>query len=347
MAIETVKPSRGYPIAMLSAVVLSTTAIFIRYLTQTFAMPPLVLAAWRDGFVTLTLLVVLGLFRGSLLSTTSSHKQYLILYGFVLAMFNAFWTTSVALSGAAIATVLAYSSAAFTALLGWWFFKERLDGTKLIVVALSLTGCALVSGALDAQIVSLGILKPASEFASVQPVSVSTAAAASLESPGSILGIFTGLLSGLCYALYSLMGRSASRRGLNPWTTLFYTFAFAGLFLLVINLLPGGLVMGAARRPADLWWLGNSLPGWGALFLLAAGPTVLGFGLYNISLSHLPSSVANLILTSEPVFTGIVAYLVLGERLSGSQIMGGVMILAGVIVLRLRAGEGLSPPGEY
>lgn len=347
MTHESTKLSRGYPIAMLSAAVLSTTAIFIRYLTQTFAMPPLVLAAWRDVFVTLTLLVVLGLFRSPLLRTTGEHKKYLVIYGFVLAMFNAFWTTSVALSGAAIATVLAYSSAAFTVLLGWWFLKERLDASKLVVVGLSLTGCALVSGALDAQFIALGILKPTSELALTQPLSISSTAVASPGTLWSFLGIFTGLLSGLCYALYSLMGRSASRRGLNPWTTLFYTFAFAGLFLLVINLLPGGWVMGAARTPVDFWWLGNSLPGWGALFLLAAGPTVLGFGLYNISLTHLPSSVANLILTSEPVFTGIVAYLVLGERLNGMQIIGGVMILAGVIVLRLRAGENLGTPGEY
>ena len=49
--------TRGYTIALISAAILSTTAIFIRYITQTYPMPPLVLAFWRDGFVALTLLL--------------------------------------------------------------------------------------------------------------------------------------------------------------------------------------------------------------------------------------------------------------------------------------------------
>lgn len=81
------------------------------------------------------------------------------------------------------------------------------------------------------------------------------------------------------------------------WTILFHTFGFVAVFLLLFNLLPGGLLPGTATRPADLFWLGNALAGWGILFLLAAGPTVAGFGLYNISLGYLPSSVANLIVT--------------------------------------------------
>ncbi len=53
--------TRGYTIALISAVFLSTTAIFIRYLTQTYQMPALILAFWRDSFVFLTLLLILGL----------------------------------------------------------------------------------------------------------------------------------------------------------------------------------------------------------------------------------------------------------------------------------------------
>lgn len=42
--------TRGYTVAFF-AVILSTTAIFIRYLTQTYHLPALVLACWRDIFV--------------------------------------------------------------------------------------------------------------------------------------------------------------------------------------------------------------------------------------------------------------------------------------------------------
>lgn len=301
--------TRGYFFALVSAAILSTTAIFIRHLTQTYHMPPLVLALWRDGMVALTLLPVLGLFRPLLLRVKHRHLVYLIVYGLVLAVFNALWTLSVALNGAAVSTVLVYCSAAFTALLGWWLLKERLDWAKLLAVALCLAGCVLVSGAWD-------------------PASWQT----------NLTSILTGILSGLGYAIYSLMGRSAAQRGLNPWTTLLYTFGFAAVFLLLFNLLPAGLLPGAATRPADFLWLGDRLAGWTILFLLAAGPTVAGFGLYNVSLGYLPSSVANLILTLEPAFTALIAYALLGERLNGLQLSGSLMILSGVVFLRIYEG---------
>jgi drug/metabolite transporter (DMT)-like permease len=282
----------------------------IRHLTQTYHLPPLVLAFWRDGFVTLTLLPILGLLLPRLLRVTRQQLLYLVIYGLMPAIFNALWTFSVALTGAVVSTVLVYSSAGFTALLGWCLFKERLSWSKLLAVALSFGGCVLVSGALDA-----------------------TVWCASLTD--SLLGVLMGVLYGLWYAIYSLMGRSASRRDLNPWTTLFYTFGFAAIFLLLFHLLPGGGSSGLG----DLFWLGNALSGWGALFLLAARPTVVGFGLYNVSLALLPSSVANLILTLEPAFTAVMAYFFLGECLNGVQLGGSLMILTGVAFLRVYEGR--------
>ncbi len=298
--------TRGYLIALLSAAILSLTAIFIRHLTQNYQLPALVLAFWRDIFTALALLPILAIVRPGLIRVTRAQLLFLLLYGLVLAVFNSLWTLAVALNGAAVATVLAYTSAGFTALLGWWLFQERLDWAKLLAVALCLGGCVLVSGALD-------------------PAAWST----------NLLGILTGMLSGLLYAIYSLMGRSASRRGLNPWTTVLYTFAFAALFLLGFNLLPGGGLPGTAARPAEMFWLGERWLGWGLLILLAVGPTLAGFGLYNVSLGLLPASVANLILTTEPVFTALIAYLLLSERLNAVQLAGSLLILGGVVFLKI------------
>ena len=306
--------TRGYTIALIAAAILSPTSIFIRYLTQTYHMPPLVLAFWRDGLVVIAMLPALALIRPNLLDPQRRHLPYLFAYGFLLAAFNALYTLSVALNGAAVATVLVYSSVAFTALLGRLILRESLNWGKLLAVGVSLGGCVLVSGAFDAA-----------------------------AWRGNLIGILTGALSGVCYAIYSLMGRSAAQRGLNTWTTLFYTFIFAAAFLGSVNLLPGGFLPGAAGGPADFLWLGNSLAGWGALFLLAAGPTVAGYGLYNTSLVYLPSSVANLIASLQPAFTALIAYFLLGERLSAPQIVGGLMILAGVAFLRLREGRHSHP----
>jgi drug/metabolite transporter (DMT)-like permease len=298
--------ARGYPIAVASAVILSTTAIFIRYLTQTYNLPALVLAFWRDSFVALTMLIVLAILSPRLLRTERRHIGYLLAYGLMLTMFNSFWTLSVSLNGAAVSTVLAYSSAAFTALLGKWLLKERLGWAKVVTIVGCIGGCVLISGALDP-----GAWQ------------------------GNMTGIVTGTLSGLWYAGYSLMGRSAAQRGLDPWTTLLYTFAFAACFLLLLNLSLGRFLPGAAVHPADLLWLGRATWGWFILFLLAAGPTLAGFGLYNVSLGYLPSSVANLVLTLEPAFTAAIAYVVLDERMNGIQITGSLLILCSVLFLRV------------
>src|SRR3972149_7720325 len=141
--------TRGYTVAVISAVFLSTTAIFIRYLTQTYQIPSLVLAFWRDVFVVVTLLVGLGWHHSHLLRIDRRHLGYLFGYGLVLAIFNSMWTLSVALNGAAVATVLAYCSTAFTALLGWWLLKECLSWAKILAVCLCLGGCVLVSEAVD------------------------------------------------------------------------------------------------------------------------------------------------------------------------------------------------------
>ena len=308
-AIHKTQLTRGYTVAFISAVILSTTAIFIRYLTQNYHLPALVLAVWRDVIVTLTMLAALGLLKPALLRVQRRHLRFLVLYGLALAIFNSLWTLSVSLNGAAVSTVLAYCSPGFTALLGWWLLKERLDWAKLLAVALCLGGCVLISGALD----------PAAWRV-------------------NLMGIVTGVLSGLLYAVYSLMGRSASQRGLNPWTTLVYTFGFAAVFLLVFNLLGSGFLPGAITRPADFLWLGNSWAGWGLLLLLAMGPTLAGYGMYNVSLTLLPSSVANLIVSLEPAFTAAIAFFLLGERLSWVQVGGSLMILGGVVFMRIYEG---------
>ncbi len=301
--------TKGYVVAVTSAIILSSTAIFIGYLTRTYAIPALIIAFWRALFVTLTLVAALGLVQPSLLCIQARHLGYLGCYGFVLAVFNALWTLSVVLNGAAVSTVLVYSSAGFTVLLGRWLLDESLGWAKCIAVILSMAGCGLVSDALTAAVWQT-----------------------------NLMGILTGVLSGLGYAFYTLMGRAASQRGLKPWTTLLYTFGFATLFLLGFNLCSFGILPGAAMQPADLFWLGNAVAGWGILILLAAGPTVAGFGLYNVSLVYLPSGVVNLIATLEPAFTAIIAYLLLGERLTGMQLAGSLLIMFGVISLSV--GEG-------
>ncbi len=306
----TSRVTQGYLIALAATTFWSFTAIFIRYLTETYRLPPLVLAFWRDAAVSLALVIAFVMIAPSLLHVDRRHLLFLFVYGFVLSVFNSLWTVSVALNGAAVATVLAYSSPAYTAVLAWWLLHERFDRIKAVAVLLSIAGCTLISGA---------------------------------YSPGAWqvnpLGIATGLLAGVLFAGYSLMGKVSSRRGINPWTATLYTFAGASAFVLAYIVVPGALP--GAPHPPSLMWLGSSLVGWGALIVLAVGPTLGGFGLYTVSLTYLPASVANLICTLEPAMTAVLAYLFLSERLTTPQWMGSALIVACVVILRI--GEGRAP----
>ncbi len=333
MSPETVRtgPARGYAIGVVSAAILCTTSIFIKHLTDAYLMPPLVLAFWRDAIVVAALgLAAPALRRADLLRLPPGKLRYLVGYGFVLAAFNSVLTFSVALNGAAVSTVLVYLSAAFTAILGRLLFGERLGWAKAGAVLLSLAGCALVTGATSRD-----------------------------AWRSDLAGITTGVLSGLAYAAYSLFGRKAmSGHRLNPWTTIFYTFAFASCLLLAANLAsPAGLALpGTAKTPAELLWLGRSWPGWVTIVALAAGPTLIGFGLHNVTLTYLSSSTASLLLTLEVPFTAVVAFAALGERLNANQLWGSALVLAGVALLRVwgergargpvAAGHGIPRPGD-
>jgi drug/metabolite transporter (DMT)-like permease len=296
--------SQGYGICILGTMLWSFTAVFIRYLTESYHMPSLVLAFWRDLVVCIALSLAFLIAKSARLRIERRHLQFLIAYGFVLSIFNSLWTISVSLNGAAVSTVLAYSSAAFTAVLAWRLFGERLGKIKILLVSLSILGCAFVSGAYDP-----------SQW-QVNPI-----------------GMVTGLLSGIAFASYSLMGKAAAQRGINPWTTLLYTFGFGSVFILTYNFLPN-LISPASPLP-NLFWLGKAVNGWVVLIILGLVPTIGGYGLYSVSLTYLPASVANLIATMEPAMTAGLAYLFLGERFSGSQLIGSALVLGSVIALRL------------
>jgi drug/metabolite transporter (DMT)-like permease len=302
---KTSSTTSGYIIALIATAIWSTTAIFIGYLTTRFEIPPLVLAFWRDLFVATTLFAVIGIVARPLLHLNRQHFKFFLLYGFLLAVFNSLWTVSVALNGAALSTVLAYSSPAFTALTGRLLWQEKLDKLKLGAIWLSILGCVLVSSAYN--------------LASWQ---------------ANPLGIIIGLLSGVAFAGYSIMGKLASERNVNPWTTTLYTFAVGAFFLLFL------------QRPSTIMWLSRPLSrtpvdwqeaavGWGILLLLSIGPTIGGYGLYTVSLTRLPAVTANLISTLEPIMTTTMAFFLLGEQLTAIEMAGGSLTLFGVVLLRM------------
>jgi drug/metabolite transporter, DME family len=302
--------SRGYLIALTATALWSTTGILISYINRTYALPSLVLAFWRDLFVAFGMIVGLAIFSRARFHLPRIHWGFLALYGLTLAIFNTAWTFSVQYNGAAVATVLAFSSPAITAILSRLVFKEEFSRVKILSIVLTSLGVILVSGAINPEMWKL-----------------------------NPLGIIFGLLTGLFFAVYNLEGTHASNLGIDSWTALLYSFGAAAVFLFFFNL-GADLWMGKAPL-SDLSWLGASLDGWGWLFFLGVAPTLGGFGLYTLSLRYLPPTVTSLIATAEPGLTVIWAYLLFGEVLTAPQLIGSLILFAGMILLRL--GEKPNP----
>lgn len=308
--------SRGYIIALAATFLWSTTGPLISYLVKTYELPSLVLAFWRNLFIAFGMLAGLLIFSRARFRLPRKDWNFIVAYGLTLAVFNSMWTFSVQYNGAAVATVLAFSSPALTALLSRIVFKETFSRIKIISIALSFVGTILVSGAHDPAVWKL-----------------------------NPLGIVFGLLTGLLFAIYNLQGKAATDRQIDSWTALLYSFAWAAFFVFFF-VLGENLFIKHAAPLADMLWLGSDSWAWSVLFFLGVVPSLGGFGLYTLSMRYLSPTTANLIATLEPVLTAIWAYLWLNEMLTFTQFLGGFFVLAGVIILRIGEAPHAEPMME-
>jgi DME family drug/metabolite transporter len=306
--------TKGYIIELIGITFWSTTSIFIRILTGTYQMPPLLLAFWRNILVCLALVLALSVLRPALLRMQKKDLSFFLFFGLALGFMNATWVLSVKFNGAAVATVLVYGSASFTALVGHWVFKEGLGLPKIAVILLSFAGCVLVAEAYSPAVWG------------VNP-----------------LGISIGLFSGLTFALYSLMGKQAAKRGINPWNSMFLSFLIGSFFLLAFNFFP---IISGSIPPVTALLPSLPFKGWLILIVLSFVPTLLGNGLYITSMVYLPVSVANLVATLEPAMTAVEAYLFLGERLTAFQIIGSFLVVTAVVMIHMFEGGPGQVVGE-
>jgi drug/metabolite transporter (DMT)-like permease len=135
-------------------------------------------------------------------------------------------------------------------------------------------------------------------------------------------GIMIGIGSALTYGTMSIFGKKLSF-DYSAWTVLFYAFVFAAIFLFFTQL---------GQLNVFYNMVENALFHFIGLILF---PTVLGFVLYNIALKYLDASVAAITATSEVLFASIASFIFLDERLLPWQVVGGVLIVIGVILVSL------------
>lgn len=148
----------------------------------------------------------------------------------------------------------------------------------------------------------------------------------------SIEGFVWGLASAVFFAAYTVMGRWGASR-YTPWTLLSYGLAAASVFWLVV--LGPAPIFQALAEPRTLL----------AVCYIAIASTILPFGAFLAALRLIPATEASVAATLEPVIAAAGAWILLGESLEPTQVIGGLLVLAGIVVAQTeRPGGGDVPP---
>jgi drug/metabolite transporter (DMT)-like permease len=133
--------------------------------------------------------------------------------------------------------------------------------------------------------------------------------------------LWLGLGAGAGYALYTLFGRAAVARA-GPLASVFWSFLFAALALAVVQEPVGPLLRDMASVPL--------------LIALGIVPTLLPYVLFLRALRSLPASTASMLACSEPLFAAVLAWIVLGDRMTGMQAIGMAFIVVASALLAVK-----------
>ncbi len=277
------------------AVVVAVIAVsFSSILIRWSDAEPLAIAFYRVAFTTLLLFpfVVLGQ-RSELTELGRKKTVILLLIGLVLAVHFSLWITSLELTSVASSVILVTAHPLLVASISHFYLTDRLSGPNFLGIFIAIFGVVLLTyGDLNA--------------------------GGSLTGTNA-LGDILALIAGMCAGIYILGGRKM-RKGIPVITYAFIVYLFCTMFLFIACLLTYTPLHPFSDREYILF------------LLMALGPGILGHTLYNWSLKHVTATVVSVSLLGEPIGSSLLALLLLNEPLSGSVLLGGPFVLAGILL---------------
>lgn len=127
--------------------------------------------------------------------------------------------------------------------------------------------------------------------------------------------------SACCWAIYSVFGKNAVKRlggfAVTTWTMLFGAIEL----LLLLMILPGERTVPNAGSP------------WFVIIYIAIFPTALAFFAWFEAMEKIDLSLLNIMQYLTPVFTIVLAWLILSERISMLNTFGIILVISGVIIM--------------
>jgi drug/metabolite transporter (DMT)-like permease len=137
------------------------------------------------------------------------------------------------------------------------------------------------------------------------------------------MGLLWGILSGVCYGMFLLLAKRFNIS--SNMITIWLLVGFGMIYLLPLTSNSHMLLLDTAMLPY--------------LVPLAIFPTFLGFYYTTKALNFISASKVQLFEVSEPIFSGILAYIVLNELMSGRGYVGAVIIVGTLILYQRTSGK--------
>ncbi len=260
------------------------------------------LSQFRITAAFLVLLVVVAMTRPAALRIRRDEILLLIAYGALgVVMTQWLYFEAIARMPVGVSLLIEFTAPLWVAL--WFRFGWRYPTRRMVWFALFL---ALLGLALVAQV--------------WQGFRLST------------IGVLAGFGAALALALYYVLGDVALRREhpRDPVSLTMWGFGAGALFWVIAqpwwsfpweNLLGQGDLIDTTEVP--VWIL--------ATYMVIFG-TVIPFLLVVTSLKYLRASQASVVGLTEPLLAILIAWVLLGETMSGLQLIGGAFILTGVFL---------------
>ena len=243
-------------------------------------------AAFRSFFTAACMLAFLFLFRREKLRIAIKDVWCFIGTGLLsITFFNICYFYCMTITALSTAAILLYTAPAFVMVMSFFLFKERFTGKKIVAVVLAFLGCVCVSGGLAG-------------------LQIST------------MGLLSGLGAGVGYALYSIFGRYAIKKGYDSLTITTYTFVFSAIGLApMINW--GHALSCLEVSASELLFL----------FVICALVTIAPYILYTRGLEGLENGKASILASVEPVVASLVGFLLYKEGMQPIQVLGMILVL--------------------
>jgi len=258
---------------------------------------PLILSQSRTTFSLLVLLPLLVALRGwQRIKLPTRDLAYCLLLGTLgVAVSNYFYYVAIQRTNVATAIIVQYTAPVWVLVYVVARRQQKLTAQKVTAVALAVTGIALVIDVLGSR-----------------------------SGPGLHLdsyGLMAALLASFSFAFYNVGGHRILARH-DRWRVLVWTLAAAAVFWLIVN--PPWKILAAHYAPAQ----------WLFLFVFSMLSVLGAFSLYFLGLQHLEPTRAIIASCLEPVFSILLAALLLGEVLRPIQILGIVLVLAAIVIVQ-------------